>query len=229
MTFRFQAKYALLTYAQCGDLCGQLVNDHLGDLGAECIVAREDHADGGRHLHVLAMWERVFRSRRSDVFDVGGRHPNIVGNIRDPGAAYDYVIKDGDVIAGALERPGGDGVVSSRDAWDYIISSNTEDEFWGCIRELAPKELCVNYPALRKYADYRYAAVDVPYQSDIGLEFTSGAISDLVEWKRTNLDSTDGKCWPSSPDVGGTVRNKLLPPHDPPWLHISLSSLEVSS
>lgn len=47
MPFRFAARFALLTYAQCGDLDPFAVNDHLGSLGAECIVGRENHGDGG--------------------------------------------------------------------------------------------------------------------------------------------------------------------------------------
>ena len=44
MTFNFNARYALLTYAQCGDLDGWQVSDHFTELRAECIVAREAHA-----------------------------------------------------------------------------------------------------------------------------------------------------------------------------------------
>ena len=70
MPFNFNARYALLTYSQCGDLDGVEVSNHFTKLGAECIVAREAHADGGIHLHAFVDFgpECKFRSRRSDVF-----------------------------------------------------------------------------------------------------------------------------------------------------------------
>lgn len=191
-SFRFQARYALLTYAQCGDLCGFAVNSHLGDLGAECIVGREVHADGGHHLHVFAQWERQFRSRRPDVFDVGGRHPNIVSHIKSPNKAYDYAIKDGDVVAGGLERPCGDRADSSSDKWGQIVDADTEDEFWCRVRQLDPKALCTSYPSLRKYADHAYAKVTEPYQSPAGIQFALGAVPELAEWTRSSLGADRG-------------------------------------
>lgn len=193
MTFRFQSKNALLTYAQCGDLDGFDVCAHLGTLGGECIVGAEKHADGGRHLHVFVMWERRFVSRRPDVFDVGGRHPNIEGNVRNPGAAYDYATKDGDIVAGGLERPGGGRASKAGDKWATIVAADTEDEFWDCIRELDPKALCTSYPSLRKYADFAYAPKHIPYESPPGFEFTPGAIPELVDWVDTSLGTRGGK------------------------------------
>lgn len=60
-SFSFNARYALLTYAQCGDLDPFAVSDHFTELGAECIVAREDHADGGTHLHSFVDFGRKYR------------------------------------------------------------------------------------------------------------------------------------------------------------------------
>jgi len=207
MTFRFQGRYALLTYAQCGDLSGFDVCSHISGLAGECIVGEEAHADGGRHLHVFVHWERQFRCRRPDVFDVGGRHPNIVGNIRDPGAAWDYVIKEGCVIAGGLlDRPGRARASKTSHMWHDIVDADDMDEFLGRVRELDPEALCKSYPALRAYGDYAYAPAPEPYVSPAGLEFTSGAISDLVGWATQNLGAPRGECWRSPPDVGGTVR-----------------------
>ena len=62
MTFRFAAQYGLLTYAQSGELDPFRVVDHLGNLGAECIIGRESHSDGGLHLHAFFMFERKFES-----------------------------------------------------------------------------------------------------------------------------------------------------------------------
>ena len=55
MTFRFAAKYGLLTYAQSDGLDPFAIVNHLGDLGLECIVGRELHDDGGTHYHAFFM------------------------------------------------------------------------------------------------------------------------------------------------------------------------------
>ena len=104
MPFNFNARYALLTYSQCGDLDGWEVSNHFTKLRAECIVAREAHADGGIHLHAFVDFGpgRKFRSRRSDVFDVGGFHPNISPTHSTPQSGFDYACKDGDIVAGDL-------------------------------------------------------------------------------------------------------------------------------
>ena len=69
-SFSFHARYALLTYAQCGDLCPFTIVDLLSTMGAECIIGREHHQDGGIHLHVFVDFGRKYRSRRADTFDV---------------------------------------------------------------------------------------------------------------------------------------------------------------
>jgi hypothetical protein len=85
--FYCNARYFLVTYAQCGDLSEWSVLDRFTTLGAECIIAREEHNDLGLHFHVFADFGRKFRSRKTDVFDVDGRHANIKpsrgGNGRD--------------------------------------------------------------------------------------------------------------------------------------------------
>ena len=103
MTFNFNAKYVLLTYAQCGDLDPWAVVDHLAELRAECIIGREAHADGGTHLHCFAHFDRKFRSRRANVFDVLGCHPNVSPTYTTPQAGWDYACKDGDIVAGGLQ------------------------------------------------------------------------------------------------------------------------------
>ena len=99
-TFRFQARYALLTYAQCGDLDPFAVVNHLAELGAECIIGRENHSDGGLHLHAFVDFGRKYRTRNTRAFDVQGCHPNVSPSRGTPEEGFDYAIKDGDVVAG---------------------------------------------------------------------------------------------------------------------------------
>ena len=104
MSLHINAKYVLLTYAQCGTLEGDAIMERISSLGGECIVARESHSDGGVHLHVFVRFGRKFRSRKADVFDVDGRHPNIVPSRGTPEKGYDYAVKDGDIVCGGLRR-----------------------------------------------------------------------------------------------------------------------------
>ena len=100
--FRFQARYALLTYAQCGELDPFRVVEHLGSLRAECIIGRESHVTGGLHLHAFVGWERKFSTRDCRAFDVDGHHPNIVASYGTPESGWDYACKEGDIVAGGL-------------------------------------------------------------------------------------------------------------------------------
>ena len=100
--FRLQARYVLLTYAQCGDLDPWVVHDVITSFPAECLIGRETHADGGTHLHAFVDFGRKVDIRDPRRFDVEGFHPNIQPCGRTPQKMLDYAIKDGDVVAGGL-------------------------------------------------------------------------------------------------------------------------------
>ena len=97
--FAFNARYALLTYPQCGDLDPFHIVNHISSLKGECIIGRERHADGGTHLHAFCDFGRKLQSRRSDLFDVDNRHPNISPSKGTPEKGWDYACKDGDIVA----------------------------------------------------------------------------------------------------------------------------------
>lgn len=181
-SFSFNARYFLVTYAQCGDLDPWAVNDHFAALGAECIIGRESHADGGTHLHVFVDFNRKFRSRRAGAFDVDGRHPNIEPSRRNPQGGYDYAIKDGDVVAGGLARPSVDGADGHGDKWSNIVSAEDEREFWERVERLDPKALCTQYANLRKFADWRFKVEPEVYEHPAGLVLDVGALPDLARW-----------------------------------------------
>ena len=94
--FRIQARYVLLTYAQCGDLDPWAVHDVITSFPAECLIARETHADGGTHLHAFVDFGRKVDIRNPRRFDVEGFHPNIQPCGRTPQKMLDYAVKDGD-------------------------------------------------------------------------------------------------------------------------------------
>ena len=75
--FDYHFRYALITYSQCGDLSPERVGERFQELGALLVIGRENHADGGIHLHCFVDFGRKRRFRRVTCFDVDGRHPNI--------------------------------------------------------------------------------------------------------------------------------------------------------
>nr|USZ80655.1 replication-associated protein [Tick-associated gemycircularvirus 5] len=187
--FHCNAKYFLITYSQSTGLDEWAVVNHFSSLGAECIVAREDHADGGTHLHAFVAFGRKFRSRRPDIFDVDGRHPNIVPSRGNPGGGWDYAIKDGEVVAGGLERPGGGGVSKTTTPWHWIISASSGGELRDLVRELAPKEAILRHREIEHYIANEFAEERPAYVHPIGFEFELGVVPDLVEWRRITLDN----------------------------------------
>ena len=189
MPFNFNARYALLTYSQCGDLDGWEVSNHFTKLGAECIVAREAHVDGGIHLHAFVDFgpECKFRSRRSDVFDVGGFHPNISPTHSTPQSGFDYACKDGDIVAGGLGRPKGSVGTRTNADWSAIVAAPTRDEFFAAVMEQSPRTLCTSFPALEKYADWRYRIDPEPYQHDSDIRFNLDTFPELTAWAQQYL------------------------------------------
>lgn len=183
--FSVQSRYLLLTYAQCGDLDGFSVMDHLSGLGGECIIAREEHADLGLHLHCFVDFGRKFRSRRTDIFDVDGRHPNIQGSYGTPWAGFDYAIKDGDVICGGLDRPEeprSKRVAKNGDQWTEITNARDRDHFWELVHYLDPEAAARSYGQLAKYVDFRFSDPDPVYESPGGLDFIPGDVDGRDEW-----------------------------------------------
>lgn len=196
MPFLFQARYGLLTYAQCGDLDPLRVVYHLGDLGAECIIGREDHVDSGVHLHAFFMFERKFRTRNERLFDVDGRHPNIVRGYGTPEKGWDYATKDGDVVGGGLERPSGDRVSEAGSVWSRIILAEDREEFFELCAELAPRALLCSFSSLRCYADWKYRIDPEPYEHPDVIQFDTSRYPGLDSWVQQNLDGVghSGKC-----------------------------------
>lgn len=207
MTFRFDAKYGLLTYAQSGGLSADDVVSHLGGLGAECIIGRESHSDGGTHLHAFVMFERKFSSRNVRIFDVGGCHPNIVRSYGTPELGWDYATKDGDIVGGGLLRedcvsPG--KVERTSHKWHVITMATSRDEFFALCAELEPRALCCSFSSLKAYADWRYRPEPDTYEHPRELEFDAVATRELSDWAATNVQRDGvvrGKCVASLQDT----------------------------
>lgn len=192
MTFRFQAQHALLTYAQCGELDPFRVSDHLSSLGAECIIGRELHDDEGIHLHAFADFGRRYRTTDCRKFDVDGCHPNVQPFGRTPEKGYDYAIKDGNVVAGGLERPDGSRVPETGAQWATILAATTEREFFELCEELAPRMLLTNFTSLRAFANWRFRPEASPYEHPGNISLETGHVAGLDEWARENIGVLSG-------------------------------------
>lgn len=196
MSFTFNSRYVLLTYAQSGDLSEWSVLDHISSLGAECIIGREDHADEGTHLHVFCDFGRKFRSRRRDAFDVDGRHPNIAPSRGRPQLGWDYAVKDGNVVAGGLPRPGSGGLPKVENIWSEIVGAESRIEFLKLVQRLDPKSFVLRHRELLDYADRYFAEPIEPYVGPNGISFELGMVPELVGWREQSLgdDPVEGKC-----------------------------------
>uniref|UniRef100_A0A8E7G1S7 Replication-associated protein n=1 Tax=Prunella montanella Genomoviridae sp. TaxID=2814991 RepID=A0A8E7G1S7_9VIRU len=193
MTFILNARYFLVTYPQCDGLDEWAVNDHFGSLGAECIVAREDHADGGTHLHVFCDFGRKFRSRRADIFDVDGFHPNIERSKKNPRKGAAYACKDGDIVAGGLAIPQLPTrlVSAAQDPGSTLVCAESQREFFDVAEDICPWDLITKFGSFYAFARWRWPELDKPYESAAGLRITDGAFPELVRY-RTSVMGNGG-------------------------------------
>lgn len=188
MAFQFKRRYALITYAQCGDLDPFRVCDLFSSLHAECIIGRENHDAGGVHLHAFVDFGREYSTRNPRQFDVDGRHPNVLPGKKTPEKMWDYATKDGDVVAGGLERPDGSRLSKAGDVWNDIFLAETRDEFFRLCGELAPRSLICSFNSIIKYADWKYRVDPTPYSTPDGYRFDTSSFPELDQWVRDNLE-----------------------------------------
>ena len=184
-SFRFQARYGLFTYSQCGRLRPQRVSEHYTALGADFIIGREAHSDGGTHLHVFADFKRKFRTRDSRKFDVEDFHPNIVPSLRNPAGGWDYATKDGDICGGELRRPestGGSEGSRQNDGWDRLRTAESRDEFFRIASEHLFSHLVKSFNSFSAYADWKFRVDRSPYVHNPEFTFSHPQLDGLREW-----------------------------------------------
>nr|UBQ66300.1 Rep protein [finch CRESS-DNA virus] len=189
-SFRFQARYGLFTYSQCARLRPDALSQHYEALGANYIIGREAHGDGGTHFHVFVDFRRKFRTRDNRKFDVEGFHPNIVPSLRNPAGGWDYATKDGDICGGELPRPDSvEGNSASRQnaGWDELRSAETRDDFFRIASEHLFSHLVKSFNSFSAYADWKFRVDRAPYRHDPELTFDLAQLEVLREWPRRFL------------------------------------------
>lgn len=190
--FDYHFRYALITYSQCGDLSPDRVGDLFQSLGAQLVIGRENHADGGIHLHCFVDFGRKRRFRRATVFDVEGRHPNIEKSRGTPEGGYDYAIKDGDIVFKSLDRPIQSGVGNSKthEKWTEITSASDRESFWDLVHQLDPKSAATHFSTLQKYCDWKFAVKPASYESPGNISFVGGEIDGRADWLQQSCIGT---------------------------------------
>lgn len=107
MTFRFNAKHALLTYSQCPlekeDIQTNLLFT-LGERVQRMVIGKEEHANGDPHIHVAILFRSKVNFKRANIFDIDSYHPNIASRGTYKGAET-YASKDGDILVYGEEAP----------------------------------------------------------------------------------------------------------------------------
>jgi len=196
------AKYCLLTYPQIPEteayefpeLASELFSSERVD--ANYVIGRELHADGGIHFHCFLDFGRKFSSRDTRIFDIQGHHPNIERVGRTPRTAYNYAIKDNDVVARSGEYSGPPENNNSRERqsgtdtssdWATILCAESRDEFFDLCRSLQPRSLACSFLSLTRYADWRYRPVPTPYQHPDDWSFNLESYSVLLDWVDESL------------------------------------------
>lgn len=183
-TFDVHCRYALITYSQCGDLSPTVVGEFFTGLGFKSVIGRENHADGGIHLHCFVDFGRKRRFRRPRCFDIEGRHPNVEPSRGTPEKGWDYAVKDGDVCYESLERPreGGGGSGGTRDKWATITCASDRESFWDLVHELDPKSAACSFTQLQKYCDWKFAPSPPVYANPDGITFIGGDVDGRDGW-----------------------------------------------
>lgn len=194
-TFRFAARYALLTYAQCDELDPFAIVDLCASFGAECIVGKESHGDGGVHYHAFVDFGRKFQTRNARKFDIGRYHPNLQPSLGNPAGGWDYATKDGEIVGGGLQRPAesGMGDLESKEKWRLALLSPDRETFLASIAEFDPRTLCTSFVSLEKYCDWKYRPVREEYKSPTTIQLHDTSFFSLDQWVEDNIKNTDGR------------------------------------
>jgi len=177
-SFRLNAKNFFITYPQCEADKGELLA-HMLELEPSvkfCRVARELHADGNPHLHVLLSCSKKRDIRSAGHFDWLGKHPN-VQSCRNLVDVLDYISKDGDFVDFGVP-PG------TKNVWSTILGADNKEDFLALVKEHDPCNFVLRYEQVINYAETNYKP-PVPIYSPKFTEFVVPTV--LSNWVSDEL------------------------------------------
>lgn len=175
---RFNAQRFFLTYSQCGllsrnDLADYLYEEH-SPLWLE--LAREEHQDGGQHIHCVIVFESRFQKNMS-CFDYEGFHPNVAVIKHGHADLYRcrHYIRKGEqeahdprhkgTVCSYTEEPVHRGEVpeylekAERYGWgDILESARDADEFKQLVRKHKPADYVLRNDAIEQFAAHHFSA-----------------------------------------------------------------------
>lgn len=195
--FRFEGKFVFLTYAQC-NLTPEQVLEALQEVKVikHYNIARETHEDGNYHIHAVIEFDEQLRTRRADVFDIQGFHPNIQ-KPRSLRACLQYVRKEGEFI---------NNFPTGKKTWgDILADSQTRDDFLSGVRQHYPRDYILCYDRVISFADAHFRPVVPPYVNQY--EFNN-VPAELTAWVEENITAKPGKG--SMPDLEPATRGSAF-------------------
>lgn len=184
--FRLECKFVALTYSQCDRLDEEplftFLTSGLGKNPDYALLAREQHADGGRHFHALLYYNDGLRTRKSRYFDIDGFHPN-VQPVREPKAWFSYCTKEPNyrefgVLPSKLSPKAGD--------WESCLAkAENQQDFYDRIKCSFPRDWIIFNDKITVYGQ-KYFQGKEPYVPNPEWKFEEPF--DLREWRRRNLE-----------------------------------------
>jgi len=176
--FRFSAKNIFLTYPRC-DVDKEDALAHFNQLFPDnefkYTISREQHQDGGYHLHVLLSFSNKLNIRNASHFDLSGFHPNIqpVRSLRN---VDKYTKKDKDYISTIEDAPAG---------WADAVAATSRESFLQACKEASKRDWILQQDRIISYAN-TYFPEPTPtvtlYDHD-----SFRPTQDMIDWAVNNL------------------------------------------
>lgn len=157
------------------------------------IVAEEEHADGGRHIHVYLKLEKKINCRETNFFDIDSHHGNYQG-ARSGRAVEEYCSKDGNFITNYYTRK-----IKIADC----LSVDTKEDFFDTFKSADPRNFILKQRELEYYAD-KFFKTDSSYKQQYDLDSYSGVPEELTFWLNNKIGSFDHR--PGSLIISGVSR-----------------------
>jgi hypothetical protein len=159
----------------------QIVNHLRDNFKAECTIGLENAPTTNRlHAHVFATVPgKGFSTRRNTAFDIGKYHPNIVAITRTPSAAWEYVVKGGNVPVQNVPKPESMKRKTNREEEVFRegLAAPTYNDMLRTIEEGAPQKYTTAFLNISACARHRF-----PERVEPGYNHPEYAVFDTTPW-----------------------------------------------
>ena len=185
-------KFLLLTYSQTSPQFNpEIIKDLIHNRDGTCLIAKEQHQDGGDHYHVFCDFsKRHLQTRNLSIFDVPvgnnkTHHPNWLAITETPWKTYDYTMKEGKIVYNDCKRPDERHQNNSSDNWAKLMTATTEDEFMAGMASMQPRALVTCFANVQKF-------ISTKYNTNRAAEYKSPQIQILDSMPQQLRDWIDG-------------------------------------